>query len=426
MHTLFVNEDTYPRKATSRVITQMMLLTVAFLLATIACASAFAGPREQAKRMHDRLAGVPPSAEVLNEMATLIQSGSGSEAENAQAAAMLATEHPDFYRTTLKNFAAPWTNRDQDVFVPLNDYSATIIGVVRDEVDFREILSGDILYTDDGNSGVTAYSRTNNLHYEQLEQAGTDLADHLQRQLQSSLLNIPAEATAGVMTTRAAAKAFFIAGTNRAMFRFTLVNHLCRDLESLADTTRTPDRIRQDITRSPGGDSRVYRNNCIGCHSGMDPMAQAFAYYDYAFDSASDPEGESGQLIYNTSGTVDPVTGTRVVSKYHNNASNFPFGFVTGTDDWSNYWRQGRNQNVGWSENLPGTGNGAKTMGAELANSDAFASCQVVKVFRNVCLREPVDATDRNEIRSQTQAFTSSNFNLKRTFASVASYCRGE
>ena len=33
-------------------------------------------------------------------------------------------------------------------------------------------------------------------------------------------------------------------------------------------------------------------------------------------------------------------------------------------------------------------------LGEELANSDAFASCQVKKVFRAVCLREPEDADD--------------------------------
>jgi hypothetical protein len=27
--------------------------------------------------------------------------------------------------------AVPWTNRDQSVFVPLNDYVATFIGMVR-------------------------------------------------------------------------------------------------------------------------------------------------------------------------------------------------------------------------------------------------------------------------------------------------------
>ena len=36
-------------------------------------ANANAGPREQAKRMHDRIAGVPPSASVLQDMQDEIQ-----------------------------------------------------------------------------------------------------------------------------------------------------------------------------------------------------------------------------------------------------------------------------------------------------------------------------------------------------------------
>ena len=64
--------------------------------------------------------------------------------------------------------------------------------------------------------------------------------------------------TAGIMTTRAAARAFFIDGTNRAMFRYTLLNHMCYDMEQVKDTTRPADRIRQDVSRTPGGDSRLF------------------------------------------------------------------------------------------------------------------------------------------------------------------------
>ena len=42
------------------------------------------------------------------------------------------------------------------------------------------------------------------------------------------------------MTTRTAASAFFIAGTNRAMFRFTMINFMCRDLEQLQDSSLPP------------------------------------------------------------------------------------------------------------------------------------------------------------------------------------------
>ena len=51
-----------------------------------------------------------------------------------------------FYNVTLRNFAAPMTNKAQSVFVPLNDYTATIIGMIRDNVPFNTVLSADLIY----------------------------------------------------------------------------------------------------------------------------------------------------------------------------------------------------------------------------------------------------------------------------------------
>ncbi len=316
---------------------------------------------------------------------------------------------PAFYDVTLKNFAMPWTNRDQTVFAPLNDYVATVIGMVRDDVPFNEVLFGDILYVGSG-PGVPAYSPANNDHYAALER-GINLKTALTRTTQSAMSGLPADATAGVMTTRAAAKAFFIAGTNRAMFRFTLMNHMCRDMEQVQDTTRPPDRIRQDVSRSPGGDSRVFLNNCIGCHSGMDPMAQAFAYYDW-----NGVEGEeTGSIVY-TAGVVRP--------KYFNNDDTFRPGFATPDDRWDNYWRHGANSLLGW-DSQPGSGAGAKSLGRELAGSDAFARCQVEKVFRNVCFRAPSDKEDRDQVSEMTTSFKA-GYRLKQVFAEAAAYCMGD
>jgi hypothetical protein len=246
--------------------------------------------------MHDRLVGTPPNEAVLLSMAADLEAG------DYMQAAYTAMANEDFLRVTLKNWVTPWTNRDQDVFQPLNDYTATVIGVVHNELDFRQILYDDIIYIANPSLGLAAYSNGNNTQYQQLEDQGVALSTGLVQRQQSAVTGLPATATAGVMTTRAAAKAFFIAGTNRAMFRFTMLNHLCRDMEQVQDTSRSPDRIRQDVSRSPGGDSRVFLNNCVGCHSGMDPMAQAFAYYDYIYDANSDPEGVNGSISYNTTG----------------------------------------------------------------------------------------------------------------------------
>jgi len=382
------------------------------IMTAVGSGAAVAGPREQAKRMHDRLAGVPPTEAVLTSMAGKISSN------NAVGAAMEATDNKDFYNVTLKNFAMPWTNEAQTVFAPLNDYVATVIGIVRDDLPFTDILSGDVLYVATGVGSVPAYSMNNNDHYVQLELQGIDLKANLNNVLQSSMTTLPAAATAGVMTSRAAAQAFFIDGTNRAMLRFTLLNHLCTDLEQIKDVTGTPDRIRQDVTRSPGGDSRIFMNACIGCHIGMDPLTQAFAYYEYDKAATS--------LVYNDVGQTDPATGSRVQAKYLINSDNFKPGFITTNDNWDNYWRKGPNRSLGWDGVLPGSGSGAKSMGQELAKSDAFATCQVQKVFKNVCLRSPVDAADRSQISTMVTSFKASSYSLKQVFAESAVYCMGQ
>lgn len=398
---------------------KLLSLMIGLSLLTLSSQS-LADEREQAKRIHDRIAGVPPSATVLDDMAADILAG------RVEDAAYTAMDHTAFYDVTLKNLAAPWTNEAMTSFVPLNDYTATVIGLVRDEADFRTVLYGNVLYEGDGSLGLTPYSVQNNAHYEELEAGGYSLKDNLVSVAQSTRLGIPASATAGVMTTRASAQAFMIDGTNRALFRFTVLNHLCNDMEQLNDTSLPSDRIRQDVSRSPGGDSRIFMNNCIGCHNGMDPLTQAFAYYNYDYDPDTDPDGQNGRMVYNDAGMLDAFTGSRVQKKYRINANNFEYGYITEDDRWDNYWRSGRNQLLGWDNSLSGSGSGAKSMGQELAHSEAFASCQVKKVFKAVCLRNPVDATDRNQVAQITSSFQSNGYRLKQVFAETAAYCMGD
>ncbi len=385
------------------------ILLVGFVSAGLV-SLAQAGPREQARRIHDRLAGVPPTEAVLVSMETDVDPFQNN---NPLAAAYTAMDNSNFYNVTLKNFAAAWTNRDQSLFVPLNDYIASVIGMIRDEVPFNTLLSADVLYVGANGLLIAPYSSSSNQHYADLESQSLDLSDLavLQQRVQSSLPgSVPAVATAGIMTSRGAAEAYFIAGTNRAMFRFTMLNHMCNDMEQVHDVKRPPDRIRQDVSRSPGGDSRLFLNSCIGCHSGMDPMAGAFAYYNY--------NDATGSIEY-TNGVVQP--------KYFNNEDNFPFGFVTTNDGWMNYWRSGQNQFLGWDPSLPGSGNGAKSLGVELGNSDAFANCQVKKVFRAVCLRDPEDLADRTQVATMVGTFTAGDtYSMKRVFADAAVYCMGQ
>jgi hypothetical protein len=210
--------------------------TAAGALCTLAVIASMASPlahadatsdRATATLLYSRLTGVPPSAATLNAMQPLI-------ASNPQAAATMATSAPEFYNVTLRNMFLPATNRDQSVFVPLNDYVVTAIGMIKDDLPFNTALSADILYTLSGS--LPAPSAANNDHYATADTNNVDISKSLVRTTQTAVYGSTI-APAGLITTRASSSAFFINGTNRAMFRFTLVNHLCRDLEQVQDTS---------------------------------------------------------------------------------------------------------------------------------------------------------------------------------------------
>jgi hypothetical protein len=107
------------------------------------------------------------------------------------------------------------------------------------------------------------------------------------------------------------------------------------------------------------------------------------------------------------------------------NSDNFKTGYVTPNDHWDNRWRKGPNELLGWAAG-PGSGDGAKSMGQELADSDAFAKCQVEKVFKRMCLRAPSDGPDRTQVGVIVTNFKSGGYKLKQVFAETAAYCKGQ
>lgn len=383
-----------------------LLTFVIALSCFVTTSTVYAGSREQAKRMHDRLAGVPPAATVLDSMAAKIDSG------DALGAAYEAMNNPAFYNTTIRELATPWTNRDRSVYVDLNDTIATIVGIIRDDLPFDQVLHEDIVYIGANDATAVPYSHTDNDHYVDLQLNRVDLSDaaNLVRGRQSELPNSPigANQAAGIMTTRGFAQAFLVAGTNRAAVRFAALNHLCMDMEDFRDLTAHPDRIRQDVTRSPGGDSSIFLTDCLTCHTGLDGLAGGFAYYDF--------DEELQQLVY-TDAAVQP--------KFVQDAGTFPFGFATSDDSWINYWRTGPNEFVGWNAPGNGVGTGAKSLGMELAQTRQFSECQVKNVFEKICYRTPNGAADLQAVENIATIFETNNRSMKRVFAETAMYCMG-
>jgi hypothetical protein len=395
----------------------MLAVGVLVLIGLASPAGAQMDDIDRARRMHDRLAGVPPGEDpipgssppesVLERMARHIGAG------RADLAAEIAMQDPAFYNVVLKDWVTPWTNEDMTVFAPLNDYTATVIGMIRDDVPFNLVLSEDIVYTGANGLVTPGYEHTSNDHYLALQEQGIDLSDpaNLVRRTQSGLpgAQVSENEAAGVITTRAAAEAFFPAGTNRAMWRFTSINFLCRDLEQTTDITRPGDRIRQDVSRSPGGDSEIFLNTCFGCHAGMDGLAGAYAYFDW---------DEDQQRMVHTPGVVQ--------EKYLINGNTFPAGYITTDNSWINYWREGSNSLLDW-RGPSDRGFGAKSLGAEIAATRAFSVCQVEKAFEQVCFRPPKDQDDRDAIEAIADEFEAGGvYSMKGVFADVAEHCMDE
>lgn len=398
-----------PTSMCSRLLFVVLIFTFVFGFNSLFCEQAVAGPMEQARTMHLRVASVPPSAAVQSQMAALIQAG------DPDAAAMLAMENAAFYNVTMKNFVKPLTNEDEQVMVPLNDMVATIVGIVRDDVSFDQILYGDILYTGSDtlvtNNGYDAYAPDNNNHYEDLEAARVDLSDsnNLVQRVQSAMNGV--NDTAGIMTTRAYGAAFLDMGTNRAAVRWAFLNFLCNDMEQLSDVTIPDFHVRRDVDRSPGGSSATYVGTCKGCHAGMDALGGAFAFVDYR-----------NNQVEETPGTVAPKI---------NAINNFAAGWRTTDNSWLNLWTAGQNARLGWDPNVPSNGTGIRSFGRMLAATDEFARCMSKRVFKQICMRKPVlDSSKTNneitKIQNLANQFENSNYNMKTLVAATASGCMGE
>jgi len=369
------------------------------LVSLIFSTNALADARSQAYRLHNRLAGVPPTPEVLTQMESLIKNG------NAKQAASVAMENQNFYNLTLKNWVKKWTNVDNTSRVPLNDYVATVLGIIRDDIPFDQVLYGDHLYIAAATTPVTipAYNNKDNNMYVELENKFVSLKDNLMRVVQSATTGITG--TAGVLTTRAAGSAFFSAGTNRRMTRYTFMNYLCRDFEAVHDINISDFHVRRDVERNPGGDSRTYKSQCVGCHAGQDSLGGAFAYYDFA----------DNELKY-TEGVVNPKI---------NKNNLYSDGFVTKNDEWINMWAQGQNANLGWPEKTEGKG--ARELGMMISRSRAFSECMSTRVFELVCIRKPKIDSEKKEIKRLADLFQAQDkFSMKNLFAETSVLCMGE
>ncbi len=393
------------------------------LILLLVCNFAFADTAaQQAWTIHNRIAGVPPAPKsgVLEQMANEIRKTPGRA--GLESAAEIAMQNRFFYDLVLKNWIKPWGNVETSKRVPLNDFVSTIIGAIRDSDQpgkpFSRILYEDLIYVGPATGNAdNNFARNNNNHYAAIETRDISLVETLVERRQTQAINTEAGVTsdstnilvdgengaAGVITTRAFGDAYFNMGTNRRVVRYTLVNFMCKDLEDIHDTTLPDIRVRRDVSRTPGGDSRAFKNKCVGCHAGMDGLGGAFAYYDYI----------DGALRYQPGTVQDKL----------NRLPAYMNGYETVDDSWINFWGELSSHNDKLGFKAPFSGNGAAALGRAVASSRAFSICMAKKTFKLLCIRPPQSRDDTFIEQMANKLEENGQYNMKQLFASTISYC---
>lgn len=353
--------------------------------------------RRRAHQLFTSLTGVNVSIDDgrLVQMESLIAAG------NEKGAAAIATSDPAFYDIQLRDLARKMSSREESVTTPLSDFVATFVGVVRDGVDARELLTGNFFYRADAskilnnNQGqpevrgdtLADIIRSNN-HYLDLQARNYSLYSVLVREDGQKFSNdgdnvLAMPDPAGLLTTRQWMSAHAVAGTNRRLVEFSFRQFMCVPMESWMDASRPDDYVGRDVDRFPGGSNEQYQVTCKACHTQMDSFRQAFAYVDFA--------GNRTRL------------NDRPVGKMNRNANMFPAGFNTTDNRWVNYATAAKNMDqFGWRSSPNGTGMG--DFGRLLANSKGFSRCMTKHIFTSVCKRAP-GAAEEAAVRAIADQF---------------------
>ena len=380
---------------------------------------------KRAQEIYTRIAGV--STPIYNP--ALVQMVDKLNLNDGTAAAEIATNDPNFYNVTIKDFASKMSNREETNLVSLNDFIATVVGFVRDRLDAKKMLYENVFYMADPSKAAVPGSmemdivKSNN-HYEALSSDRFDLAKVLipsKQKIFNGTAVVDNPTPAGLLTTRQWLAAHAIAGTNRRLIEYTFRAFLCLPLEKVADSTGPDNVVARDIDRFPGGSHSKFVSTCRACHSIMDGLRPAFAHFTFSNNMV-----KHGMVVGPATNADDEMGSPRmeqgplfIAKKMNHNEAVFPGGKVTTTDDWVNNAVFGSNAaTFNWDRT---TGKGVNQFGQMIANSKQFPICMTKRVFSSVCRREPA-SSDQAMINQVSNEFsTSQNSDLRWLFQRVVS-----
>lgn len=379
-----------------------------------------------AKKIYERLTStkIAGDSSVLQQMTDKVAAG------DLKGAAQIATADKNFLNLTVKQMALRMSTREETIRIPLNDFAAGFIGITRDQKDARELLTGNFYYMGDialirpadaalvpapqGYRLLEDVVRSNR-HYETIDNGVIDIGKVLKRvegqQLASQndantlVFNID---SAGVLTSRAFMMAHAVAGTNRRLVEYTFREFMCVDISSWADTAASDTRIGRDIDRFPGGDHSKFETTCKGCHTQMDSLRGAFAFWDV-----------NGDRVVNRG--ISSTDTSRVAQKYSRNSSVFPDGYTVVDNSFINNSNRGGNAALfGFRGENVSYGYGVRDLGQLVANSKRFSQCMAKRTFEAVCRKNIEMKYNMGVITTYANKFEQKNYNLKELFEDIA------
>lgn len=378
----------------------------------------------RAQEIFNRLTGakIPVTDTRIIAMEREILNGSPANA------AAIATDDARFLNVTVRDFAAKMSNRDQTVNTPLNDFIATIIGVVRDNINAKDLLTKDITYVGDPAQAPIPTSveddilRSNN-HYQALENGRFDLGKVLKQDTQKLFDGkkaVPNPSPAGLLTSRQWLAEHAIAGTNRRLIEYTFKEFLCTPLENVADSSGPDNVVGPDIDRFPGGSHTKFTTTCRACHTILDGFRPAYARWTFGNGFA-----KHAFVVQGIGPTADENTGfgmqinplyAGVTAKINRNSDVFPDGRRTVDENWVN--NAVYNANISQFKFNIMSGKGVAAFGQTIANSPKFPRCMAERVFRQVCKRDfnTADAPFLDQVASD---FTKQSYSLKYLFQKI-------
>ncbi len=287
-----------------------------------------------ARRLFERITGVKIASgdERVSKMAGLLAKGKPNSAIN------IALNDPSFTNVRARNFALQLSNKANSLNVNLDDMSALITGIIRDDIDFREILTAHYHYElSNGHSYKNNFNMLLENNFAEAEglYLARDYVYTYDRRLpdlhlgleKTSGMFVPISYNtgklnkiyskpgrkdglvdesmvqterhpdpAGILTTRGFGASQYSGGTNRRPVEFVVRNFLCSSMGEIANNMASDAYVGKDVSRFPGGNHQTYLNSCKSCHTVMDSFRGAFAKSD--FKQLSGQFGENAALFH--------------------------------------------------------------------------------------------------------------------------------